>query len=106
MPLTHAKVSAKADTADASLVQPSDWNANHVIDIFVDNETPTGTVNGENAVFNLSTSPSPAASLRLYVDGVLQYQNVNYTLLGAVVTFEHFSIPQTGEALRAFYRKA
>jgi hypothetical protein len=27
---THAKVSAKADTADATLVQPSDWNEDHV----------------------------------------------------------------------------
>jgi hypothetical protein len=27
---THAKVSAKSDTADATLVQPSDWNEDHV----------------------------------------------------------------------------
>lgn len=29
--VTHSKVSAKVDGADASLVQPSDWNANHVL---------------------------------------------------------------------------
>jgi hypothetical protein len=27
--LTHAKVSAKADGSDATLIQPSDWNADH-----------------------------------------------------------------------------
>lgn len=30
MPTTHAKVSAKADIADATQVLPSDWNADHV----------------------------------------------------------------------------
>ncbi len=29
MPVTHSKVSAKADGADAALVRPSDWNAAH-----------------------------------------------------------------------------
>lgn len=31
MPLRHAKVSSKPDGPDSSLVQPSDWNADHVI---------------------------------------------------------------------------
>lgn len=31
MSVTHAKVSAKADGADTSLVLPSDWNAAHTI---------------------------------------------------------------------------
>jgi hypothetical protein len=30
MATTHAKVSATADGADATLVLPSDWNAEHV----------------------------------------------------------------------------
>lgn len=32
MRVTHTKVSAKADSGDASLIQPSDWNADHVVD--------------------------------------------------------------------------
>lgn len=32
MAIKHAKVSAKPDMGDASLVQPSDWNAGHTID--------------------------------------------------------------------------
>jgi hypothetical protein len=31
MSLTHAKVSAKSDGGDATLVRPSDWNADHVL---------------------------------------------------------------------------
>jgi hypothetical protein len=33
MPLTitHSKVSAKSDTADSSIIQPTDWNSNHSI---------------------------------------------------------------------------
>lgn len=29
--IAHTKVSAKSDSADSTLVQPSDWNANHTI---------------------------------------------------------------------------
>lgn len=32
MALKHAKTSAKSDGADATLVQPSDWNADHAVD--------------------------------------------------------------------------
>lgn len=32
MSITHAKVSAKADGGDATLVRPSDWNAAHACD--------------------------------------------------------------------------
>lgn len=31
MALKHAKTSGKADGGDATFVQPSDWNADHVI---------------------------------------------------------------------------
>jgi hypothetical protein len=33
MGITHAKVSAKSDGGDSSLVRPSDWNAPHVVDL-------------------------------------------------------------------------
>lgn len=36
MPIKHAKTSAKADGPDATLVQPSDWNAEHVVDQYLD----------------------------------------------------------------------
>lgn len=49
MPLKHAKTSAKADGGDASLVQPSDWNADHVIEShldFPDGPTPAAPTAG------------------------------------------------------------
>jgi len=36
MPINHPFVSPKADPADATLVRPSNWNAGHVIDQYVD----------------------------------------------------------------------
>lgn len=54
MPIKHAKVSAKADGADATLVQPSDWNGDHVVDQFLD-------------LPDISTPAAPAAgNLRLF----------------------------------------
>lgn len=41
MALKHAKTSAKSDGADATLVQPSDWNAGHTLD------TGAGTTDGD-----------------------------------------------------------
>ena len=50
--ITHAKISGKVDTPDATLIQPSDWNAVHV---------PSGTFpsdphsHAESEVTNLTT---------------------------------------------------
>lgn len=35
MPLTHSFQSVKADGADSTLVQPGDWNSDHIYDIAV-----------------------------------------------------------------------
>jgi hypothetical protein len=47
MPITHTFVSAKSDGADATLVQPGDWNANHTVELdyveFTSNVSPTAT---------------------------------------------------------------
>lgn len=54
MPIKHAKVSAKADGGDTTLVQPSDWNAEHVVENYLD-------------LPDISTPAAPpAASLRLF----------------------------------------
>ena len=73
---------------------------------FVDQEVPTGAINGSNAVYTLSQAPSPAASLQLYRNGVLMKLNVDFTLSGVTVTFGSLSIPQTGDLLLASYRLA
>lgn len=71
---------------------------------FVDAETPSGAVNGANQVFVLSQAPSPAASLHLYRNGILQRQAVDYVLAGNTVTFLSVSTPQAGDILAASYR--
>lgn len=72
---------------------------------FVDNETPGGTPNGVLTTFTLVNAPSPAASLMLFTNQLLQRAGgVDYTLSGLTVTFVTGSIPQTDDLLRAFYR--
>lgn len=73
-------------------------------DPFADGETPTGSVNGVNTAFTLAATPTPAASLSLYRNGLLQSAGVDYTLTGANITFLSVATPQTGDVLRAFYR--
>jgi hypothetical protein len=62
--LKHAFVSGKADGGDATLVQPSNWNADHVVDVF---DLP-----------NQGSTTTPAAgNLRMYSlsdDGVVRLE--------------------------------
>ena len=73
---------------------------------FADAEVPTGTVNGSNAVFTLAATPSPAGSLELYRNGLLERQGADYQISGNVVTFFVASVPQSGDLLLASYRFA
>lgn len=90
---------------------------------FADAETPDGVANGTNREFLLARLPSPAASLQLFVNGVLQVSGVNYSLApggglvevpgsdesfirkgAATITFASASAPATSAVLRAWYR--
>jgi hypothetical protein len=71
---------------------------------FVDGETPAGLLNGTNAVFTLANPPAPAASLALYRNGLLEQQNVDYSVAGNVITFAPVSLPLSGDTLVATYR--
>jgi len=71
---------------------------------FADGETPAGLLNGTNAVFTLANPPSPAASLTLYRNGLVQQQNVDYSVAGNVITFAPGSLPGAGDSLMASYR--
>ena len=74
--------------------------------VFVDAEIPVGTVDGSNGVFTITQTPSPAASLLLYRNGVLQKADLDFTLYENTITFETAAIPQTGDVLLASYRLA
>jgi len=73
---------------------------------FVDQEMPAGAANGSNTVFTLAQAPSPATSLELYRNGVLQRSGIDYTLSGLTISFGVQSTPQTGDLLTASYRLA
>jgi uncharacterized protein YoxC len=72
--------------------------------VFVDGETPSGTVNGVNLAFTLSHAPSPTTSLALYRNGLMQTPGIDFTLSGSAITFLSVSTPQTGDILEAYYR--
>jgi len=71
----------------------------------VDNETPTGTINGTNETFTVTTAPSPAASLHLYKNGQLMISGgADYTLTTNSIAYAVGAIPITGDVHRASYR--
>lgn len=84
---------------------PSGWIqiASNITANFADDETPSGTLNGTNGTFTLAHAPNPAASLELYLNGVLQIPGVNYTLSGTTITFLTH-VPASTSTLRAWYR--
>lgn len=67
-------------------------------------ESPSGSVNGVNASFTLSNSPS-AGSLSLSVNGLTQRpgNSHDYLLTGVTITFNSGAIPQTGDSIFAAY---
>ncbi len=75
-----------------------------VLPSFADGEVPSGGITGVNAAFTLAFTPSPAASLDLYLNGLLMKQGSDYTVSGASITFITASIPQIGDLLVANYR--
>jgi hypothetical protein len=74
---------------------------------FVDGDSPVGVVDGSNTVFTLNGVPSPASSIALYRNGVLQKAGFDYTLSGSgAIQFATASTPQPTDVLLASYRTA
>jgi hypothetical protein len=73
---------------------------------FVDQQAPTGAINGVNAVFTLSQAPIPTTSLAVYRNGLLMTAGIDYTLSGAVITFMAGLVPQSSDTLSCSYRIA
>ena len=68
---------------------------------FVDDETPSGTVDGANQTFTISRDPE-AGSLKLYRGGARQRVTEDYTLSGRTITIT--IPPVSGEILLVDYR--
>lgn len=72
--------------------------------IFVDRETPSGSVNGSNTAFVLANAPT-AGSEHVYLNGILQEPGAgnDYTISGATITY--LTAPVTGDKIRVSYRR-
>lgn len=68
---------------------------------FVDDETPSGDVDGVNTVFTLSKTPQ-TGSLKVFVGGARQRITEDYTLSNKTITFN--VAPETGSILLVDYR--
>ena len=53
---------------------------------FVEDEIPTGAINGVNKAFTLAGSPNPVTSLGVRVNGQVQVLTTDYTLTGDALT--------------------
>ena len=73
---------------------------------FGDAEVPSGVIDGTNRRFTLTSPPSPAASLALFRNGLLQLSGNDYILAGSTITFNSWGVPQPEDILGAFYRTA
>jgi len=71
---------------------------------FVDQQAPTGTINGVNTVFTVAATPAPSTSLKVYRNGLLMALGIDYTFSGTTITFLTNSVPQTSDTLVCSYR--
>lgn len=104
MKLKHSKVSAKADNADTSLINPSDWNAEHALSGLIHNH---GTIGGARTV---NWNDGDSQTMTLNANTVLTFSNpvagMRYRLLvkqdptgSRTLTFPAaVKFPSTGQA--------
>ena len=71
---------------------------------FIDDETPTGTVNGVNTDFVLSLKPSPTTSLKVFVNGQKLKLTEDYTFTASTNTITFNTAPPTGSIILCDYR--
>ena len=72
--------------------------------VFVDNEVPTGALDGSNLTYKLSRTPSPSSSLQFFRNGLLLKPGTDYTLSGSTVSLDASQVPQQGDTLLTSYR--
>lgn len=75
-------------------------NGKWIGNIFVQ-EQPSGTVNGVNDTFTLTSNPIFTQACIVFLNGVFLTQGVHYTISGNTITFT--APPDTGQQLAAFY---
>lgn len=66
-------------------------------------EAASGTVNGVNDTFTISSEPREADALMVYVDGLKRTRTTEYTFSGTTITFQSGHIPVTGQSVEVEY---
>jgi hypothetical protein len=92
-----------ADPSAAQDAATKNYVDGKIAGTLVDNEVPTGTINGTNPTFTLAHSPI-SGSTHLNVDGISLIEGVHYTLTGSTLTYGTNLQPATGETHRISYR--
>jgi hypothetical protein len=90
----------KADADRINIAAPNDALpvfSNEGDFVWIENETPAGTIDGTNTIFTLAATPNPTSTLMLFLNGVLMVQGTNYTLNDNIITFASGSIPQVND---------
>lgn len=64
-------------------------------------ETPSGTINSSNVTFTLANTPANSNGVIILLDGVTQYNGIDYTVSGTTITFT--TAPVTGSSIFAYY---
>jgi hypothetical protein len=95
--------SATGNVADCVHVDGSSGPCSSTLSFF-DGDSPSGTLDGVNSQFTLSTVPNPASSLAVFRNGLLQKIGQDYTLNGQTLVFVSGATPQPGDTLLASYR--
>lgn len=93
----------KVGIDDDSNTDSFDYHIKKRIGAIVEDETPSGTINGSNSSFTLANTPI-TGSLKLYLNGQRLKAGVgkDYTLSGTTITMAQ--APETDSELVAEYR--
>jgi hypothetical protein len=96
--------SVTGNASDCLHVDGSSGACGEAAPSFVDGDSPSGIVDGSNTTFTLAAAPSPASSLAVYRNGVLQKSGQDYAANGSLLQFVAAGAPQPGDTLLASYR--
>jgi len=106
---TTVSISAStAPTTGQTLVATSGtaatWQTPSATTLFVDEETPSGLINGSNTTYTLAFTPT-VGSVKLFLNGIRQRPGAgnDFTISGSTITY--LSAPLTGDTLVADYRR-
>lgn len=77
-------------------------SASSVLNLFVENETPSGSINDVNTVFTLANTPV-TGSVKVFLNGLRMKPTVDYNISGTTITF--VTAPATSDTLIADYRR-